>query len=90
MEDALYKLATDLVNTICEHPSVAAGFAIVFAVCNLTVNGLRLAWPKEEERPRLVLFLLGFLDVGALNFWRLVNVFRKVDPNPPLTTRPKP
>lgn len=33
------------------------------------VNGLRLAWPLEEERPRWVRFTLGFLDPVALNFW---------------------
>ena len=86
MDTALYKLATVLVAAICEHPSIVAGAACVFVLCNLTVNGLRMAYPKQDERPRVVNFLLGFLDIGALNFWRLVQMFGRPDPNPPLTT----
>ena len=47
-----------------EHPAEAA---ILVAVA--IVNGLRLAWPLEEDRPRWVNFTLGFLDPIALNFW---------------------
>ena len=87
MDDALFKIATGVVTLICDHPSAVAVGLCVFLLCNLTVNGLRTAWPKEEERPRLVRFLLGFLDIGALNFWRLLQMLRKPDPNPPLSLR---
>lgn len=79
------RVAESLVNTICEHPTLVGVAVVVFVVCNLTVNGLRMAWPKEEERPRWVRFLLGFLDLGALNVWRLVGMLRPADPNPPLS-----
>ena len=77
METALYKLAEFAVGQICEHPEIAGAALLVFVLCNLVVNGLRMAWPKEDERPRWVRFLLGFLDLPALNFWRAVAAFRK-------------
>lgn len=41
----------------------------IVLVANAVVNGLRMAWPVEPERPRAVRFLLGFVDPFALNFW---------------------
>jgi hypothetical protein len=84
VDSALFKLATWAVDAICSHPSLVAGALVVFILCSLTVNGLRSAWPLEAERPRLIKFLLSFLDIGALNFWRLIQAFKKPDPNPPL------
>ena len=86
MDDALFKLATWAVTAICNHPSLAGAGLVVFVLCNLTVNGLRMAWPVQTERPRWVNFFLGFLDLGALNLWRLVTMLKPGDPNPPLVS----
>lgn len=74
-----------LVNFIATYPNAVGWFAAVFAISTLTVNGLRMAWPNDDDRPRLVRFLLGFLDIGALNFWRGVNALKK---DPAATGKP--
>ena len=70
MDTVLYKLAEWMVSTICDHPELAGAGLVMFVLCNLTVNGIRVAYPNESERPRWVSFWLGFLDLGALNVWR--------------------
>lgn len=69
--DALFaRVAEWVVGVLCEHPEIAGAALVVFVVCNLTVNGIRVAYPVEADRPRWVSFWLGFLDLGALNVWR--------------------
>ncbi len=53
-----------MLKWITEHPIETA-----VVVANAIVNGLRLAYPLDQDRPRAVLFILGFLDPVALNFW---------------------
>ena len=67
MTDAI---ADWVVSTAIAHPELIGWGLGVFAVCTMVVNGLRVAWPLEADRPRWVRFLLGLLDFGALNFWR--------------------
>ncbi len=74
------KISEWLVNFIATYPQAVGYFAAVFALCTLTVNGLRMAYPEDADRPRLVRFLLGFLDIGALNFWRPVNALKTNKP----------
>lgn len=70
-----------IVNFIATYPQTVQWCLVVFVLCTLTVNGLRMAWPDDNDRPRWVRFLLGFLDIGALNFWRGVNAM-KSSPKP--------
>jgi hypothetical protein len=66
-------IAEWVVNTTANHPELIGWAVGIFVVCTLIVNGLRVAWPLEAERPRWVRFLLGLLDFGALNFWRFLQ-----------------
>lgn len=51
-------------NWFVEHP-----LETIVLVANAVVNGFRMAYPVEAERPRAVRFVLGVLDPFALNFW---------------------
>lgn len=42
-------------------------------VANAISNGLRLAYLDEADRPRWVRFVLGFIDIPALNWWSPVK-----------------
>lgn len=90
MEKIADGISSWLVTQICEHPMAVAVAAVLFLLCSLTVNGLRMAWPEEKERPRWVRFALGFLDLGSLNFWRLFHSFTRPDINKPVPAAPKP
>jgi len=52
------------VEWFVEHP-----LETIVLVANALVNGLRMAYPVEADRPRQVRFILGFVDPFALNFW---------------------
>ena len=71
-----HAVAEWLVNFIATYPQAVGWGVVVFGLSTLTVNGLRMAWPVDTERPRVVRFFLGFLDIGALNFWRSVNALK--------------
>lgn len=75
------KLAEWLVNFIATYPNSVGVFLVVYVVSSATVHGLRLAYPVEAERPRLVNFLIGFLDIGALNFWRPISAIKSATGN---------
>jgi hypothetical protein len=39
----------------------------------LVNNGLRYAWKKYEERPRIVNLIIGITDIPAFNFWAVAH-----------------
>lgn len=83
------KISEWLVGFICDHPTFVGVAAGVWLLSTLTVNGLRMAWPKYDEQPRAVRFLIGFLDIGALNFWNIVRNLMPIRPNDAPLVAPK-
>lgn len=60
------------------HPTASAWIGGAWLSAVILTNGLRFAWPKYEEMPRLARFVVGALDPLALNFW---NIGKKIMPD---------
>lgn len=58
-----------IINTLGAHPWIL----LVFFAAVCTVTGLRAVWPVRSERPKWVAFLIGFMDLFAMNFWGLLR-----------------
>lgn len=90
MGDTLYKIATVLVNLICEHPYIIVGLVIVFTLATVVNFGLKMTW-NYAEMPRWARFILGVTMPLALNFYHLVAKVGIQEPQlPPATPDPVP
>ena len=58
-----------IINTLGAHPWIL----LVFFAAVCTVTGLRAVWPVRSERPKWVAFVIGFMDLFAMNFWGLLR-----------------
>lgn len=81
LKDAGYKVATWLVNLICQHPAVVGWFIVVFVVATLVNTGIKGTW-TYAEMPRWARFVLAFTMPLALNFWFLGKKVGLQEPGP--------